>query len=677
MFYFLWHGRHGEQGPFDITRILAQNPEALQQPNHPLWGPMHVPHHWGESIFGYYVADDDFVLRKHAQMLSDAGVDVVIFDVTNQLTYPESWEALVRVFGEIRRQRGRTPQIAFLAPFWDPRKVVRELYQQLYRPRVHPELWFQWKDHPLILADPALLGTSVTSGKREVPDRLLPGHTLGQWIESTGTVQSVAICLPTWKSGTSSVTLTLRSADPSPRVVQSQRLMNLQDNAWSVLTLSNALPTGRYFVEISEPEGSVGWWRQSSSTKVDPVSSFAREAVADGQQVPGERMCRLEFIDPEVSEIRSFFTFRKPQPDYFSGPTGPDQWGWLEVSPQHGFTNSLGQLEEMTVGVAQNAVDGKLSVLSNPRSHGRSFHEGKQPDAAGTDSTGRNVQEQWSRALRMDPPVVFVTGWNEWIAGRFQHPSGFYGDGPVTFVDQFNQEYSRDIEPMHGGHGDLFYYQFAGFVRRFKGVRPLTPVQSHPIQIDGSFEDWSAVTPEFRDTLNDAVQRQYRGWGKGSHYENHSGRNDFETAKISLSSGFLSCYVRTLNPMTGADADHWMLLFLNTDGNPTNGWMGYDYVVNHHRGVLERHLGPGYQWGEPVPISMHTRQEGRELELQIPRSALVLKKELPLQIDFKWADNIEENGDWSDFTLHGDVAPNDRFNFRGLFLEESKEPIRR
>lgn len=36
-------------------------------------------------------------------------------------------------------------------------------------------------------------------------------------------------------------------------------------------------------------------------------------------------------------------------------------------------------------------------------------------------------------------------------------------------------------------------------------------------------------------------------------------------------------------------------------------------------------------------------------------------------LDFKWADNIQQTGDWSDFTLNGDVAPNDRFNFRAIF----------
>jgi hypothetical protein len=59
----------------------------MSKPDSPLWGPLHIPHHWGESLFGYYLTDDEGVLRKHAQMLADAGVDVVVFDVTNQITY--------------------------------------------------------------------------------------------------------------------------------------------------------------------------------------------------------------------------------------------------------------------------------------------------------------------------------------------------------------------------------------------------------------------------------------------------------------------------------------------------------------------------------------------------------------------------------------------------------------
>lgn len=40
MFHLLWLGPHVVGGPHDITRILAQDPAAMQKPDSPLWGPL-------------------------------------------------------------------------------------------------------------------------------------------------------------------------------------------------------------------------------------------------------------------------------------------------------------------------------------------------------------------------------------------------------------------------------------------------------------------------------------------------------------------------------------------------------------------------------------------------------------------------------------------------------------
>ncbi|MFD0717083.1 hypothetical protein [Paenibacillus sp. GCM10027626] len=36
----------------------------------------------------------------------------------------------------------------------------------------------------------------------------------------------------------------------------------------------------------------------------------------------------------------------------------------------------------------------------------------------------------------------------------------------------------------------------------------------------------------------------------------------------------------------------------------------------------------------------------------------------PLQFDFKWADNISSGSDAMEFYMHGNAAPNARFNYR-------------
>ena len=671
VFYFLWHGQHGQQGPFDITRILATDPQALTKSSSPPWGPKYAMHHWGESIFGYYLSDDEAVIRKHAQMLADAGVDVVIFDVTNGPTYPQSYNALFRAFAEVRRNGGRTPQIAFLCPFGSPSaagargKVVERLWKDIYQPGLHPELWFRWDGKPLLLTNPAgLRGDREDAEKHTVPAKLEAGHTLGQSFRVTKPFLVVEGCFPTYGTTNASVTLTLRRDGPQGPAVAKRRFENFLDNAWLEFAFDPPMPAGTYYLEASEPQGKVGWWNNGADVYTNS------EAYADGTPVPGDRTFRVTMPNEKLSVIRNFFTFRNPEPSYFRGPTAPDQWSWLEVFPQHVFKNSRGEKEMMSVGVAQNAVGHRLGCMSEPGAMGRSFHAGSFDRTPGAVERGLNFAEQWERALQEDPKFLFITGWNEWMASRFAEFCGIRQ--PVMFPDEFDQEHSRDIEPMKGGHGDNYFYQMIANIRRFKGVRPLPEVCNRPIQIDGRFDDWRDVTPEFRDDIGDPVRRDHPGWGKAGRYVNQSGRNDIVAAKVSCDTSNVYFYVRTREPLTSCTDPNWMLLFIDADQNPTNGWLGYDFVVNR-TGVgsscttLEKQQGKGYQWG--ASLTIQSRTAGNELELAIPRAALGLTH-LPATLDFKWADNIPQTGEWSDFTLYGDAAPNDRFNYRARLTEK-------
>ncbi len=658
MFYFLWHGAHIQGGPYDVSRILAQDPGAMERPDSPLWGPLHAPHHWGESLFGYYLSDDAGVLRKHAQMLGDAGVDVVVFDVTNQLTYPEWYRALLREWSACRSLGNRTPQVAFLAPFWDPAKVTRELWRELYQPGLHPDLWFRWQGKPLILADPELLDEREENARQDHPAPLEPGSTLGQSFVAGRPFRAVGGRFPTWGNPDAAVTLTLRREGPGGERVAAERFHNVPDNAWVALRLPALQPTGTYHLEASEPGGRIGWWSHRDD-------AYPRgEAFAQGVAVGGDRTLRLVLVDEEAARIRDFFTFRKPQPDYFRGPTQPDMWSWLEVYPQHVFRNAAGEKEQMSVGVAQNAVSNRLGSLSEPGARGRSFHGGRTETGPGVMRYGRNFEEQGRRALAEDPRVVFVTGWNEWIAGRFAEFNGV--KRPVMFVDQFDQEHSRDIEPMRGGHGDDYYWQFVAWVRRYKGAREVSVVRPAAVRIDGRFDDWDPVGPEFRDTLGDPVQREHRGWSTNVIYRNSTGRNDLVAAKVSADRRRVSFLARTRGPLSEPDAagatGGWMVLFLDLDADVRTGWLGYDAVVNRvEAGSLERHAGAGFQW-ERLGTS-DWRRGADQLELSVTWRELGLAAR-PDVIDFKWADHCLEAGDWTDFTRNGDAAPNDRFNFR-------------
>lgn len=681
MFYFLWNGRHGEEGPYDVTKILAEDPEAMRKKDSPLWGKMYVPHHWAESIFGYYVGEDRWVLRKHAQMLGDAGVDVIVFDVTNQLTYPESYMPLCEVFSEVQNAGNHAPQIAFLCPFWSPKKVVHELWRDLYGKGKHSQTWYKFHGKPLILADPALILDSLES-KRPEPGRAVrlenEKSALGQRFTIDRSFLHVGAPVPTWSQKDSCFTLALRKDGPEGEILKSQRFENHGDNQLALLEFEKDVPAGTYFLELSQPKGPVGWW-----TGIPPkelAEGFL--AYRDAQPVEEHKFAiRIAYGSEDTAEILRFFTFRKPQPDYFVGPTGPNQWGWLEVYPQHPFytleleENAEGKVEEvrkieqLAVGVAQNAVEGKLGVLSNPKAHGRSFHNGAEPPPEQCDYTGKNFEEQWSRAYELDPPVVFITGWNEWIMGRFDETAPFHGRDVVSFVDQFNQEFSRDIEPMIGGHEDAFYYQLIGHLRRFKGSRPLEKVISRPITVDGRFEDWSEVGPEFRDTIGDVAHRDERGWGKDMRYENHTGRNDIVLCKTARDEKNVYFYLKAAEAFKEQNDGKGLILFLDVDASTKTGWLGYDFVLNRvtdtangkNTAVLEKNRDGNYDWHEPKPVKFVVGE--RELEVAIPIEILGNRP----AIDWKWTDNLMQSGDASDFTLHGDSAPNDRYNYRAIY----------
>ena len=70
--------------------------------------------------------------------------------------------------------------------------------------------------------------------------------------------------------------------------------------------------------------------------------------------------------------------------------------------------------------------------------------------------------EQWKNAFAVRPKIVSVTWWNEWCAQLYEV------NGSYVFTDNFNQEYSRDIEPMKGGHGDQYYRWLCEYIRAYR-----------------------------------------------------------------------------------------------------------------------------------------------------------------------------------------------------------------
>jgi hypothetical protein len=539
IFYWTWHTQQSKNSDaaYNVMEILEKKPEAIHDYNDPIWptSAQAGAFFWSEPLYGYYLDTDRWVLYKHAEMLADAGVDMVMFDCTNgSFIWKESYMALAEVFTEARKNGIKTPQIAFMLAFGPSEgslEAMKEIYQDLYKPGLYQDLWFYWKGKPLIMAYPESL------------------------------------------------------------------------------------------VDIDGDEATTQLHR----------------------------------------EIRDFFTFRPGQPVYNKGPQRPDHWGWLEIFPQHGFVGtSENGFEQVTVGVSQNWSEERgLTAMNAPGSFGRSYTDKNGHSTnPGSVNYGLNFQEQWDRALELDPEFIFITGWNEWIAGRYEE----WQQQHNAFPDQYSQENSRDIEPMKDGHGDNYYYQMVSNIRRFKGMpAELEYSPAKNIEIDGEFGEWDGVFPEFRSHKGNTLERDSPGWGE-FHYENTTGRNDIIRAKVTNDMKNLYFYVETAAPLTSPKDQAWMRLFIDVDSDKATGWEGYDFVINRmspkKKAAIEKNID---QWQWDIVGEVDYAISGSELEVRIPYNTLGING--GSEIEFKWSDNMQEDGNIMDFLLHGDVAPLGRFNY--------------
>ena len=183
IFYFLTHARSGPNLPNNIAKILAADPDVLRKPDSPLWG-KGGEYYWGEPLYGYYSSLDPWVLRRHAELLTDAGIDTVIFDATNRTTFRPVYMALCEVWTQMRRQGERTPQICFMVNT-KARETAQEIFTDIYKPALYKDLWFQWQGRPLMICDPKEASAEVkqffTLRKAHWPFELVNTHNEWHW----------------------------------------------------------------------------------------------------------------------------------------------------------------------------------------------------------------------------------------------------------------------------------------------------------------------------------------------------------------------------------------------------------------------------------------------------------------------------------------------------------------
>ncbi len=585
MFYWMWHTTQGlKDRPVNTTSIINKYPEAKNDYYHAAWpSTAHgqtYKYFWDEPIYGYYHSNDTWVLRKQAELLANAGVDVVFSDNSNGLaTFSETYPVLYTIWDEaLETGAVKSPKVSYIFPFegsnvegynYSASELVSvqlsEIYLSIYHPEIHKNLWFYWDGKPLMMTS----------------------HT-------------------------------------------------------QMISLDNGVFT---------------------------IASIVAQ------------------------EIRGYFTFRDCYARYYYNTRLTSGWGWLNAYPQaHHVIN--GVFEQITVSVAQNALPsnkeqcvafnhssgtmGRSYTTSDPNRYTRTAtHLNGYYIKSEESKWGHNFDQQFNYALRDGgPKLIFVTGWNEWVAGRYENLMSANNALP----DQFNGEYSRDIEPSKGELKDHYYYQLVNFSRRYKGCNPIPePNSMHSIDIYGNYNiNWNDVEPFYAAYKNNVSNRDNPGYGyysdisSGVYYTETSGRNDIVGMKMARDKDYLYVDIECDKSITDYTDNLWMNLYLDTNQS-NKGWETFDYVINkttpidEHTAILEKFTGNGYKSTIVGEVEFNVR--ARHLTMKIKRSDLGLTSD-NFTINFAATDNVHDEhnvnaftGDIMDFYISGDVAPGGRFKY--------------
>ena len=387
-----------------------------------------------------------------------------------------------------------------------------------------------------------------------------------------------------------------------------------------------------------------------------------------------------------LPEIQRYFTWR---PTWALGKADRDRhlWRFLSTPADPPALGPDGAPEQMVVnksmgGPIWDAVkDGGVSWTGakDVPPHKPADYDGNWmlPDA------GRGVffQAEWDHAMRVAPPILLVTGWNEWTASVWDRPGVVMLDrvtrrGQGHIVDEFNMQFNRDIEPMAptgpgepSGYGDDYYWQFVENMRQYKGMNPPAAASApRAIPVTADAAAWAGVTPVFHDTVGDIGNRDWDGKPDGTHYVDRSARNDIATAQVARDGRTVTFRVTTAAPLSPPTPDNWMTLLIDADGNAATGWHGYDLLVNRSRSggmaSVERYAGDGTRWQWTKVADGPLGVADRALSVAVPRTLFEPGDARPLRFDFKWTDDLPVEPTVWDFYRHGDVAPDGRFNFR-------------
>ncbi len=368
-----------------------------------------------------------------------------------------------------------------------------------------------------------------------------------------------------------------------------------------------------------------------------------------------------------AKEYREYFTVKESQwPSMYDlGRINDDAVPWMSWRcPQYVHNDGY-----VAVPVAQHGHPfGKTSVsLMLPESsRGYNNYTGRiEKDKV---KSGLSYQQMWDSAIdNKEVKTAFICGFNEWMA---QKQGENYPPIKGQFVDVYNHEFSRDIEPMKGGYNDNFYIQTAINIRRFKGITEEDSLNKYKcnktininaLDIEKEFE--SAV--HFKDFKGDTEDRDFLSSANENvdiRYVDRSGRNDITDVFVASDKDNLYVLLKTHLDITKPNIcdKGWMNLYLGL--GEKKSFHGFNYLVNRKRenGLTSIEKYNGKEFEKIADVNF--RLQKNCIAFSIPLRILGVSEE-ELFILLKATDNVTNPDDIMNFYCSGDSAPIGRFGF--------------
>jgi hypothetical protein len=558
MFYEPYLGQNTDvmAGIYDISKILiADSGKAYTNvfnEKGTTTSPYGQCHFWGEPIFQYYNSTDDYVLRKHVELFVAAGIDFIVFDVTNGYTYDNVWQKIMSILDSYQQQGWNVPKVAFFTNAYSETTMLH-MYNTLYSQNLYPNLWFRPDGvKPLIIGK---FDNEPAAGMEDSLRKFFYFRT-SQWPDERA---HCSTCADT--------------------------------------TVFH--PDGFPWIDWQKPQRLYGGDLINVSPAQHPMIPFSDSYLL-----------------------------------------GSLNWG-------RGFTMSS-RLND--------------SVASTGDTYYR-FVPGKN-DSSKVD-IGANFQEEWKVALNVDPKIVLVTGWNQWVAIKQTIQAGTTWER-IAYVDEFSKEYSNDIEPMVGGYKDAFYMQLIQNIRKYKGVSGVAARNvSKSIDIYGDISQWDEITNIYRNIGNTNYGRNNSAFAKIKYFMS-APQNNLQEIRVSDDKNNIYFYIKAENniPAHLSGLTNWMNLFIGIGSPSLQGWNGYNYAINRTPNIdsttsIEKldSTGNGVKVADAGYLVTNNI-----LQIKLPKSALGLSDSCS-HFYFKVADGVENEKDIMDYYVTGKSLPLGRLSF--------------